>query len=201
MGAAQIIRTNNWIGETNNWLLGKESEYRARTLALPADRTSTILFEKWRAYPHPCLNHLRLIQLDEIIEGERTGMFARQFCEQLPRWTVHPPHWSIVPDLVIAGMDVTTGHVALIEPGVPQTFTFGLVPLHEETTKKLGLRPGTYGLTYGPAMLLQAKAILLILLGEEKMRTFARAQAGDQSLPVSYFLDHPDFTVITDQAQ
>lgn len=196
----QIIRTTNWIGKANSWLAAKESTYRARTLGLDTDDTSRLLFEQWRNCAHPCLCHLKKYQLSEIIEGDQVGMFARRFREQLPKGSeILPPHMRIVPDLVIMGMDATTGRVALIEPGVPKAFPFGIVPLHIETTRKLGLRSGIYGLTYGPAVLLQTKAILLILLGPVKWQTFERARTGDQSLPVSYFLDHPDLTVITDQ--
>lgn len=91
MKTGQIIRTTNWIGKTNSWLMMKASEYRARSLYLPAGETPKALYAQWTGYPHPALNELTLYQLDEIISGEKSGMFAWFFRKHLSGWKICPP--------------------------------------------------------------------------------------------------------------
>jgi 6-phosphogluconolactonase/glucosamine-6-phosphate isomerase/deaminase len=48
---------------------------------------------------------------------------------------------------------------------------------------------------------LEAKAILLIMIGPKKWKLFERALSGDRSLPVTALLKHPDLTILTDQVE
>jgi 6-phosphogluconolactonase/glucosamine-6-phosphate isomerase/deaminase len=44
----------------------------------------------------------------------------------------------------------------------------------------------------------EAKAILLVVRGQNKKEVLERLKKGDPSLPASGLLNHPDLTVLTD---
>lgn len=191
-----MIRTpHDWIHETNNWLLEKVLRYNAESLYLPAGETPRRLFAEWNEFPHPALLYLKLYQIDDIIDGPGKDVFKLFFGAALPKWTVKPPTEDVQADLGILGLG-TNGHVAFHEPGIPNSFRFGEVTLHNDTARRLDVPLGTRGRTYGVAAFMDTDALLLIVRGHRKERILQKMLAGDTSLPATVLLEHPDITIV-----
>jgi 6-phosphogluconolactonase/glucosamine-6-phosphate isomerase/deaminase len=182
---------------TEQWLESRVKRYGARSLFLPAGETPRPLYARWREAEPGYLRGLRLLQVDDVSTGREKGMFARFFREELPALAVEPPVSEVKADLAILGLG-TNGHVAFHEPGIPASFRFGEVDLAEDTAARLKLEPGTKGVTYGVGTFFEAKAILLVVRGQNKKEILERLRKGDPSLPASGLLNHPDLTVLTD---
>lgn len=187
----------NWVQEADSWLRNRVEKYQARSLFLPAGETPKQLYAKWRqAYPD-YLQKLRLLQVDDLIEGPGSGMFARFFREELPGLSVQPPLIEERADLAILGIG-TNGHVAFHEPGIPMEFAYGEVKILADTAQRLGLESGTRALTYGVKAFSEAKAILLVIKGENKRKAMDAFLREDPSLPASGLFRHSDITVLSD---
>lgn len=185
------------IADVNRWLAEKVEQYEAKSLYLPAGNTPKKLYAEWRRSPHQALAQLALYQVDDVAEGERRGAFAQFFSEELPQYKVHEPKSDVQADLGILGLGVN-GHVAFHEPGIPETFRFGEVILRSETTVRLGVKAGTKAVTYGLGAFLETKALLLMVVGKDKKRTYERFLAGDSALPATALYKHPDLTLFVD---
>ncbi len=193
----EVLRTKEVVDETASWLQNRVDRYEAKSLFLPAGETPRPLYALWRKKEPAYLRGLRLLQVDDVASGAQTGVFAKFFSEELPALTVIPPDHPERADLAVLGLG-TNGHVAFHEPGLPNEFRFGEVQLHEDTLKRLALAPGTRGRTYGIGIFLEAKALLLVVRGENKRAALERFLAGDPTLPASALRHHPDLTVVTD---
>lgn len=185
------------VAAIERWLEDRVKRYEARSLFLPAGETPRALYSHWRVKPPSYLRELRLLQVDDVSTGREKGMFARFFRAELPDWPVVPPETEDKADLAILGLG-PNGHVAFHEPGLPRDFRFGEVALEPATAERLGLEPGTLGITYGVGTFVEAKAILLVVKGEGKRGALERLRAGDPSLPATGLAMHPDLTVLTD---
>lgn len=194
----KIIRTNRWVDEGNNWLKKKARMYEAQKVYLSAGETMRPLFADWRASVPPMLNTLELYQVDEIIEGEREGVFARFFHDEIPMLRVSPPRTYVQADLAILGLGMN-GHVALHEPGTPLQFRFGEVCVCADTSRRLGVAKKTRARTYGIGAFLDTCAVLLIVTGLHKKRILRAVLDGDHpTLPATALLKHNDVTVLAD---
>ncbi len=193
-----ILSPLDWVKETNDWLSQGMRKYQAKSLYLPAGETPKPLYANWAETPHPALKKLELYQVDDVIEGPGRNMFARDFCETLPQWKVMPPIEFIQADLGILGLG-TNGHVAFHEPGIPNSFRFGEVVLHEDTARGLDVPLGTKGCTYGVAAFMDTDALLLIVRGYGKKKILKRMLKGDTSLPATALLKHRDLTILIAQ--
>ena len=71
------------------------------------------------------------------------------------------------------------------------------VLLSDEIQKYLELQQPTWGITYGVATFLRAKKILVLARGEKKRQVLLRA-IRERNLPISWILEHPQVTLITD---
>lgn len=182
---------------TEKWIENRVKRYGARSLFLPAGETPRPLYARWRKAEPGYLKGLRLLQVDDVSTGKEKGMFARFFQEELPGFDVEPPVKEEKADLAILGLG-TNGHVAFHEPGIPSSFRFGEVDLADDTASRLKLEPGTKGVTYGVGAFFEAKAILLVVRGQNKKEALERLKKGDPTLPATGLLNHPDITVLTD---
>lgn len=185
------------VRAAEDWLESRLKKYGAGSLFLPAGETPKRLYARWRAAPPDYLARLKLLQVDDVIDGPGQGMFARFFAEELPGYQVVPPVREGRADLAILGLG-TNGHVAFHEPGIDPGFSFGEVDLEDDTAQRLSLPSGTRGITYGVGAFLQSKAILLIVKGASKKQAWERFQRGDPTLPATALKDHPDLSVWVD---
>lgn len=166
---------------------------------MPAGNTPLSLYKRCVAEPTPLLKSLHMMQLDEIISGPMTGHF-RQFLEKEMAPYTKQMEWitngSGHADAAILGVGIN-GHVAFHEPFLPKGFSSGCVQLSPEIQKYLELKETTWGLTYGVGTFLRAKKILVLARGESKRKILLQA-IKDRNLPISWILEHPHVTLITD---
>ncbi|MBI4068319.1 6-phosphogluconolactonase [Candidatus Kaiserbacteria bacterium] len=193
-----LLKTRDVVTRTNSWLTEKTLHYGASSLYVPAGESIKKILASWNKEPNPALSFLTLYQVDDIIEGPGKNVFQRFFSATLPNWKVHPPIECVQADLGILGLG-TNGHVAFHEPGIPNSFRFGEVVLHEDTVWRLDVPLGTKGRTYGIAAFMDTDALLLIVRGYGKKKILKRMLKGDTSLPATALLKHRDLTVLIAQ--
>jgi 6-phosphogluconolactonase/glucosamine-6-phosphate isomerase/deaminase len=186
-----------WTDLAWTWL---HSEVRpGERVFIPAGNTPLSLYKRCVAEPTPLLKSLRMMQLDEIISGPMKGHF-REFLEKEMAPFVGQMEWisdgSGHADAAILGVGIN-GHVAFHEPFLPQRFTSGCVLLSPEIQNYLELKDPTWGLTYGVETFLKSKKILVLARGERKRKILVQA-IKDRNLPISWILEHPNVTLITD---
>ena len=96
------------------------------------------------------------------------------------------------------------GHIAFNEPGSDPEQIARVVALASSTrtaAEAAGLYPApTHGLTLGLAEILDARALLLVVLGAHKAEILAQLCASSPSpaLPASFLMTHPDLTIVAD---
>lgn len=98
------------------------------------------------------------------------------------------------------------GHIAFNEPGISSDSVTHLEDLTESTmavNSRFFAADETIpcqALTMGIASILSAKHIIIVILGEKKRAALEKLMAGvvDEAWPVTYLLQHPHVTVVTD---
>ncbi|WP_432355866.1 glucosamine-6-phosphate deaminase [Sporosarcina sp. A2] len=98
------------------------------------------------------------------------------------------------------------GHIAFNEPGTSPESVTHVVELTESTIEVNSQyftedeTMPTTALTMGISSIMQAKKLIVVAFGEKKRAALEKLFAGEVSTewPVTYLLDHPDVTVITD---
>lgn len=188
---------HEWTDLAWTWL---HSEVRpGDRIFLPAGNTPLPLFRRCVEQPTDLLRSLHMMQLDEILTGPLKGTF-RRFLETEMRPYVNQMEWITKggghADVAVLGVGIN-GHVAFHEPFLPRDFTSGCVLLSSEIQNYLELNEPTWGLTYGVATFLRAKKILVLARGERKKKILQQAIT-DRNLPISWILEHPHVTLITD---
>lgn len=190
---------NAWINMAWTWVHDEITP--GQKVFVPAGGTPQTLYRRWTAEPTQLLRSLKLIQIDEIISGPQKGHFKQFFEEELPPFTGQLK-WienaDDTADVSILGVGVN-GHVAFHEPGLPRDFRSGCVKLSAETQSYLQLKEQTWGLTYGVGAFAKSKKILVLVKGPRKQSIMKRALQ-KRDLPISWILDHPNVTVISDFA-
>jgi 6-phosphogluconolactonase/glucosamine-6-phosphate isomerase/deaminase len=188
---------NDWVDLAWTWI---HTRLRPdERVFIPAGGTPTALYRRFMREPSDLLSRLNYVQIDEIMTGPKRGIFRAFFEAELPifrsriEWIGEAAGEA---DAAILGVGVN-GHVAFHEPGLPRSFAAGGVRLTETTLRYLELSDPTWGLTYGVASFLRASRILVLARGEAKRAVLRRALA-ERDLPVSWILEHPDVTLITD---
>lgn len=165
---------------------------------VPAGGTPTPLYRRFCEEPTPRLRSLRLVQIDDILTGPKRGYFRGFFETELNPFTSQM-EWidraDQTADVAILGVGVN-GHVAFHEPRLPRHFSAGCVRLSHETLNYLELSEPTWGVTYGVGAFVKAKKILVLAKGEPKQRILRRALE-KRDLPVSWILEHPCVTLIS----
>lgn len=189
---------SEWVGLAWTWVHNEIQP--GQRVFVPAGETPRAIYRSWRDSPSAILPTLRLIQLDEVISGPKQGLFRQFFLKELApfesqiEW-IDQAHESRA-DVAILGVG-GNGHVAFHEPGIPRSFSFGKVELSYETKSQLGLNEKTWGLTYGVQAFLESKKILVLARGEKKKRIIQKALE-EKNLPISWILEHPNVTLLTD---
>jgi glucosamine-6-phosphate deaminase len=134
-----------------------------------------------------------------VLSGPLKGCF-RQFLERELAPYSHQIEWidraDSAADVSILGVGIN-GHVAFHEPFLPREFEGGCVRLSDEIQNYLELKDPTWGVTYGVSTFLKSKKILVLARGQVKRDVIRRAlDKGD--LPISWILQHPAVTLISD---
>lgn len=185
-----------WVQAGWDWL--HQEVKPGQRLFIPAGGTPTPLYRRFRQEPSSLLQSLTFVQIDEILNGPKRGTFRRFFETEMN------PFFSQIEmienadrgaDAAILGVGVN-GHVAFHEPQLPRHFNGGCVRLSCETLEYLHLDDPTWGVTYGVGTFLKSKSILVMAQGENKARVLKRAIKGD-ILPITWILDHPNVTLVT----
>jgi 6-phosphogluconolactonase/glucosamine-6-phosphate isomerase/deaminase len=184
------------------WSDKKITEYQAKSFYLPAGNTPIPLYSLFEKMKPQWLNDKELIQIDDILTGPQKGKFNKFLLKHLPNYyknitspQLYRPHQG---DLAILGLGAN-GHIAFHEPHLPDNFEYGEVKLAAQTIKDLALADDTKGITYGVKMLLDTKAILLIIVGNSKKRILQNLKKGLKS-PASLLLKHQDLTIICEES-
>ena len=186
-----------WVDLAWRWLHTEVA--KGSSVFMPAGNTPLALYRRCVSEPTDLLRSLKMLQLDEILTGPLKGCF-RQFLEKEMAPYVSQMQWislgDQVADVAILGVGIN-GHVAFHEPFLPANFSSGCVLLSDEIQSYLELKDPTWGLTYGVGTFLRAKKILVLARGERKRQVLLQAIA-KRNLPISYILEHPNVTLITD---
>ena len=188
--------------ETSSWCQKKIALTGAQSIYLPAGGTPIPLYRQWTASPPEFLRSLQLIQIDDILTGNKAGLFKQFFIQHLPN---EKDHFRWIgknydqADLAILGLGLN-GHIAFHEPELPKNFYSGCVLLSAKTCETLNVPKDTWGISYGASAFLKTKAILVMVLGESKREVLQRLLKKDPTLPASALHDHPDFTILADRA-
>jgi glucosamine-6-phosphate deaminase len=191
------------VNSVNAWVADRKSRHSAKTLFLPTGGTPVPLYKAWEKDKPDCLSNLRLSQLDEVITGPETGVFTRFFKEMLPSYSSQFMDFNKVteaPDLVILGIGMN-GHVAFHEPGYPRDLFRGEVVVADEDCDAMKMPRETKADTFGTGAFMKSKAILLIARGGSKkalMQSLFNDPKADY--PAAYLREHPDFTILMDEA-
>jgi len=187
---------------TNDWLIHELNKTKVNALFLPAGNTLKPLYKRWRGgnFP-PQLKNFRLLQLDEIIEGEKQGIFQFFFKQELPELSVEAPSEKAYEGTAIAILGLgMNGHIAFHEPELPPDFSFGTVALSQGSAQNLGVTPGTKACSYGLGTFLRLPSLLLVVTGEKKQEIFSRLLKQDPALPATQLLKHPNLTIFCDSS-
>ncbi|MEK7357725.1 MAG: 6-phosphogluconolactonase, partial [Bdellovibrionota bacterium] len=104
-----------------------------------------------------------------------------------------------VADVAILGLGLN-GHVAFHEPGLGRDFFSGCVKLSDTTVGQLAAEPETWGITYGAGAFARCRSVCIMVGGASKRDVLKRLLAGDDSLPATALMKHPDLTIFADRA-
>ncbi len=195
---------NEWVQAAALWLNEKQAEYKAKSIYVPAGETPKPLYKDWELRRPECLNKMKMIQIDDVLDGEKKNVFKQFFFDELPSYAPKIEYFEVgesQADLGILGLGMN-GHVAFHEPGLPANFYSGCVQLQNETLHNLGLANGTWGKTYGANAFYKCKALLIAVKGAKKRDILIRTLEGGlrmaKEVPACALLSHPDLTILTD---
>ena len=186
------------VDQAYQWLRRSVEANEITSFYIPAGSTPTALYQKLEQENPDFMNGLKLIQIDDLLEGAKKELFKHYFQQQLPSYQKQISYIGSHPEQAegaILGLGLN-GHVAFHEPGIPKSFSFGTVELSGKTKESLGLEPETKGQSYGIGSFLNCKKILMIVSGTGKQSAFEKMLRNDQSIPAALLNQHPDFTVI-----
>ena len=196
---------NEWVSSASHWLSEKKAQYKAQTVYLPAGETPKLIYRDWELRKPDFLNQLQLIQIDDVLDGEKKNLFKQFFKDELPSYAEGIEYFNEgghQADLGILGLGLN-GHVAFHEPGLPTNFYSGCVRLQKETIHNLQLAEGTWGKTYGARAFYSCKALLIIVKGLKKKEILQKTLSESAGIlpgqiPAASLLRHPDLTLLTD---
>ncbi|MGE3973623.1 MAG: 6-phosphogluconolactonase [Bdellovibrionales bacterium] len=186
----------------NEWCREKIQTHKAKSLYVPAGQTPIGLYHLWEETKPNFLKSIQLIQIDEVIQGNKKDLFKSFFEQELPSFKKQiefikdKPHYA---DLGVLGLG-TNGHVAFHEPSVDPAFSFGYVDLSESTKKHLGIEGTAEAVSYGVGAFLRTKALLLLISGKNKKLIFDRLIAGEDNIPAVWLTSHERLDVYVDQS-
>lgn len=187
----------DWVSSINTWLQEQVHLYGAKSLFLPAGETPRPLYENWELTRPKFLSGLRLLQVDDIASGPQSQLFQNFFKKELPSYTGQMDfieHGERSADITILGLG-TNGHVAFHEPRLAREFYSGCLRLDADTTRRLDLPSGTWGVSYGLGAFMRSKAIALIVRGQSKKPILNEVLSAGCELPAAELKRHPHFSV------
>jgi 6-phosphogluconolactonase/glucosamine-6-phosphate isomerase/deaminase len=197
----RLQKTENELIESCSTWLKQSVSPEIGGLFLPAGSTMRPVYAAWREKKPPELDGLTLLQMDEVIEGNKQGLFQSYFREELPNLKVQT--LGATPfsgkSIAILGLGLN-GHVAFHEPDMPVSFTFGEVNLSVSSACELGVPTGCLAKSYGLGTFLKCESLLLVVRGEKKREVFQRLLAKDYELPATHLLAHKNLTILADPA-
>ena len=188
--------------EASTWCETNIQRTGARSIYIPAGSTPTPLYAIWEKSKPEYLTGVELVQVDEILDGDRALYFRQFLRQQLPSFSSQlvmvEAEREIAP-LAILGLGLN-GHVAFHEPGTDPKLRKGIVTLSEITKRELGVHGPTNGLTYGLGTFWECDAILVLVSGDKKQEILRRWLNEDEHLPATHLLRHPRLTIIVDES-
>ena len=199
-----LVKVNDKVEgalQSHLWIEDQVFQSKYSSCYLPAGNTPIELYKLWENENPSFISSLKLIQIDDVVTGIKSGVFKKFFKEHLPSF-VNQFQWiedkeQVQADLSILGLGLN-GHVAFHEPEIAASFSFGEVELSEKTKETLDLEDSAKGLTYGVGSFVKSKAVLMMVFGEGKREILKCLINEDPSIPASGLMAHPDFTIITD---
>lgn len=196
---------------TGNSPIPLYDELRQRVYDRRADLSTVRGFaidEYGSARDHHCSNHSFFERYWGSIPGvqpvEEFNPGAQELSVECARFAVAPENAGGL-DLVVLGIG-RNGHLAFNEPDTARDAPARVTRLAQETMGSARVcwqeETPTYGLTLGLRELLAARNVLLVANGRGKAAILARALRGavDAGCPASYLQEHPDLTVVLDDA-
>lgn len=198
MNLIKVSGPNEFAQAAAQWCRDSVAKYNAKSIFVPAGQTPVALYELWEREMPSYLKGIELLQIDEVLAKEASGLF-RSFLET--HLAKHQAQLRFIDDasntadLAILGLGLN-GHVAFHEPGLPDSFRSGCVRLSEITCENLKIPNESWGVTYGVDAFMQSKAILMMVSGESKREILSRLLNKDPSLPATALLKHTNFTLL-----
>jgi 6-phosphogluconolactonase len=136
-----------------------------------------------------------------LLDGAEPGEVVRMRGELAPPMGAATYHDAVHPlveagfDLLLLGMGADA-HIGAMFPGSPALKS-------QRLCESVDRPDGMKGLTLTPPAMLSARKILLLVTGDKKAPTVARALQSDEppaSCPVRLLAEHPDVTFLLDEA-
>lgn len=182
-----------------------------RDFFLPAGGTPEnfykLLLESYSELQERGFGEAHFWQIDEILNGQKSGLFRKFFKEHLGPWNnqliginesyLLKDKIQQSPAVAFLGLGVN-GHVAFHEPHIPSQFSLGCVELGMETLGYLKLEQGTWGVTYGVETFINCKKIYLMVKGPHKAEILERFMSDDESVPAVRLKKHPQLVLLAD---
>ena len=170
-----------------------------KRLFVPAGQTPVPLYEHWEQTKPGFLGGVTLIQIDEVL-GE-APIFKPFFEAHLPSYLsqfewIKDTQAKASGDVALLGLGLN-GHVGFHEPGVPDEFHGGRVPLQDKTRETLSLPSGAEGLTYGLGAFQACERVVIIVKGECKRKIYEQVIAQAEGIPAAQLASHDDAHIIT----
>lgn len=185
----------------DEWCRDNIQKHQAKTLYVPAGQTPIGLYKIWETSKPSHLKNIQLVQIDDIVGGNKKHLFRQFFKSHLPSFQQQmefiedSPHYA---DLGILGLG-TNGHVAFHEPSVDPAFSFGHVELSESTKKNLQVEGVADAVSYGVGAFLRTRALLLLVSGTNKKAIFESIKSGKEDIPAVWLTSHEQLYVYVDK--
>lgn len=197
MKVLQAQDENDFIVQTNNWL--KSRSHPKDLVHLPAGGTPLPIYRNWENQAHSFLKEISFQQVDEVIRGNHTGLFAQFFKDHLPSYQnqfIPLQEEPLKSQCAILGVG-ENGHIAFHEPEIPLNFNYGCVKLSAITKASLNLSPDSYGQTYGLEAFLKVPHLLILASGSKKASILkALLDPSNRGYIVCQLKDHIDLTLV-----
>ena len=78
-----------WVEQAHEWCQRIFIEEQCRSFYLPAGNTPIPLYQFWEKERPRFLSESQLVQVDDVLTGEKTNLFFQFFQRELPTWVKH----------------------------------------------------------------------------------------------------------------
>lgn len=187
----------------NDWCKTQVLDYNIKSFFIPAGSSPIALYQLWEETKPSYLEDCDFFQIDEVITGDKNGLFKKFFKQYLPSyeekisWITDGQNHRAEAAILGLGLN---GHIAFHEPTLSPLFEFGEVDLDAQTKITLGLEDNAKGLTYGLGSFLKCKSILMIVTGSNKSDILKALLEESLDIPAKQLLSHKNFTIVCDKA-